>query len=907
MDTDNFEHLLNLVGENFYVHIQENFGKNVEKVLRFHDIDNFTLLGGIDEHQLIDIFEKPNDSTSSSQLVQLKYEICNLSEEIVSMKIGTKNKLIVLLKSIKDILKKKKQKTTQQAQLNRTSEHRSTSPSNNSSTTNLEISHEEHHSYINQSIEKLLEIMKYNIHGITDTNISANNFQVIIENPDDYSEPTCSIKCICKDRIKLYQKNKHFQISNLQKHLKTMKKNLSISIGNDNQQTEDSEDFRQSSVNNEILTTQSNPSITQSTLRNYIHIENNNFDESISTKIKKAQKLKSSITLDDGKRDSVSMKPMKNQQNGQSFSQVSPKRGETQSSISIMPPSKLKKQSRNNEITKTKNLTSTLLYSKSIKEQNSSSHNHSQSKKRKATDNDDEVENSSMYLLPSIKTVKNFYTCNAYVEGKFRYEEAKNYLDSIGSNFIFISEDCSAIIPRVEYNSTSNDFNGFVTQMIDGKPIENYFQCNTFEELKYMFENIPQATLVNAYTQSHIPLLDRIYYAFIVLFYVRLWRIWLFITRRTRIKSTTRKSNTDEKLNHFITSNALLCIEINSHFLLYTYLLIKEKIIPKSVGQSIHLFSSQDCENVFRDARALSGIYSTRINFTMKQFLKRIDKLNALTKLKQFESNNEQEKITFPIYHKIKQHTFSAGIDVNDEEFDCSLIDVEAIILQAYDVAQRMSIYVGMDKELMKKNLFDIEKSSQMAKQLLKLNNLTESEVMTIDDPSGIDDIDDDEEEEDADEEIESQGDDQEDDNQEVDNQKYGNRDDDDQEDDDGTEADIINPDYIEDNTGEEDIEGDSIDEDVNDESCDYIYDYNSSEDNEETTITFENVQTESFSGLRLLKSIPQSTVQKYFPIVIRNRKMFLHKSTATWYLQDKQFRLSCDRLRRVQFRKKTS
>ena len=103
------------------------------------------------------------------------------------------------------------------------------------------------------------------------------------------------------------------------------------------------------------------------------------------------------------------------------------------------------------------------------------------------------------YLLPSIKTVKDFYICNAYVEGKFRYEEAKNYLDSIGSKFIFISEDCSAMIPRVEYNSTSNDFNGFVTQMIDGKPIENYFQCNTFEELKYMFENIPQATLVNVH------------------------------------------------------------------------------------------------------------------------------------------------------------------------------------------------------------------------------------------------------------------------------------------------------------------------------------------------------------------------------------------------------------------------
>lgn len=103
------------------------------------------------------------------------------------------------------------------------------------------------------------------------------------------------------------------------------------------------------------------------------------------------------------------------------------------------------------------------------------------------------------YLLPSIQTVTNFYTCNSYEEGKFRYEESKSYLDSIESNFVFVSEDSSTIIPRVEYNSITNTFNGFAAQIIDGKPVENYFQCSTFEELKYMFETIPQVTQVNVH------------------------------------------------------------------------------------------------------------------------------------------------------------------------------------------------------------------------------------------------------------------------------------------------------------------------------------------------------------------------------------------------------------------------
>lgn len=67
--------------------------------------------------------------------------------------------------------------------------------------------------------------------------------------------------------------------------------------------------------------------------------------------------------------------------------------------------------------------------------------------------------------------------------------------------------------------------------------------------------------------------------------------------------------------------------------ILYMYIYFKQNSLPQSVADAIHLFSSQPCENIFRDARSLSGIYSTGINFTMMQFLKRIDRLNACTNL----------------------------------------------------------------------------------------------------------------------------------------------------------------------------------------------------------------------------------------------------------------------------------
>ncbi len=59
-----------------------------------------------------------------------------------------------------------------------------------------------------------------------------------------------------------------------------------------------------------------------------------------------------------------------------------------------------------------------------------------------------------------------------------------------------------------------------------------------------------------------------------------------------------------------------------------------------------------------------------------------------------------------------------------------------------------------------------------------------------------------------------------------------------------------------------------------------------------------------SIVGLRLKKSVSISSVHNYFPVNIHGQNLYLHKQTATWYLQEKQQRLSCDRLKRVQSEK---
>ncbi|CAF2079698.1 unnamed protein product, partial [Rotaria magnacalcarata] len=149
--------------------------------------------------------------------------------------------------------------------------------------------------------------------------------------------------------------------------------------------------------------------------------------------------------------------------------------------------------------------------------------------------------------------------------------------------------------------------------------------------------------------------------------------------------------------------------------------------------ENIYLFSSQPCENVFRNARALSGIYLTRINFTISQFFKRINKLNVLTELKQFEATNSETKNYFPVHHKIKQFLTETNSQTSFNIIDLNTNNLESLIFRAYEVAQEMAISVGMSNTLIKNNRFSIEQSSQLAKHLLQANSLTESEILGVD------------------------------------------------------------------------------------------------------------------------------------------------------------------------------
>ncbi|CAF1173978.1 unnamed protein product [Rotaria sp. Silwood1] len=76
------------------------------------------------------------------------------------------------------------------------------------------------------------------------------------------------------------------------------------------------------------------------------------------------------------------------------------------------------------------------------------------------------------------------------------------------SHFGFCSEDITGIIRKVEYNSKTNSFVGFATPINHEIPLPKFYQADTFNELKTIYETNEMAPLLNVHMFQSIPTED---------------------------------------------------------------------------------------------------------------------------------------------------------------------------------------------------------------------------------------------------------------------------------------------------------------------------------------------------------------------------------------------------------------
>ncbi|CAM4973298.1 unnamed protein product [Rotaria socialis] len=364
-------------------------------------------------------------------------------------------------------------------------------------------------------------------------------------------------------------------------------------------------------------------------------------------------------------------------------------------------------------------------------------------------------------------------------------------------------------------------------------------QSISINHLYSIIDNAKFTKIDHGLTKSDINPKDRLRSAWCVVFFCRIWLRWI----KLKTFNTTQFSEKN-KSKYFITRPAYLSVELNAHNLLYLILLVQQKQLPPQ-SLYIHTFSSQACESIFRNTRALSGVYSTIVNFTVHDFLRRAQRLSLLNDIKCKHLNDTSvNNLVFPVHYKHRHDNQSLA---TQSQAEVDLIDVEQIITEAYHEAIDMLNGLEILNLLNDKNVLGLKPLSEYIFKQLNSNS------KMYDYSSQLNQTDDGEFE------------------------IAVAAADDDNDDDNGTAADLNSND------------GFSSNDDYDDD------------DEQDNTRNLINTTKEEFSGMKVFNMVQPHIEHSYFKATINDDIKYMHNQTACWLLTGEKSKMSTDRLLRVQ------
>ncbi|CAF1526358.1 unnamed protein product [Rotaria sordida] len=274
-----------------------------------------------------------------------------------------------------------------------------------------------------------------------------------------------------------------------------------------------------------------------------------------------------------------------------------------------------------------------------------------------------------------------------------------------------------------------------------------------------------------------------------------------------------------------------MSVELNAHNLLFLISLVKQKQLPPH-ALNIGVFNSQACGSIFRNTSALSGIYSTVVNFTVHDFLQRAQKLSLLNDIKYKQLHDSSvDKLIFPLHYKHRNERQSLSTQCQNE---IDQLDVEQVIADTHDEAVDIFDDLEVLDLLQQRHVLDLKPLSEYVFGHLNVN----SKMYNCSSQVDI-----------------------------VDNEEFELATDDDDE----VINDIYNDDY----------------------NCDDSCSDNDHSDNDEQDVTTEFITTtkKDFSGIKVGDTIKPVIQNSYFKVSINNQTKYLHKQSACWLLTDEKNR----------------
>lgn len=127
--------------------------------------------------------------------------------------------------------------------------------------------------------------------------------------------------------------------------------------------------------------------------------------------------------------------------------------------------------------------------------------------------------------------------------------------------------------------------------------------------------------VLDSFLSKELPVEKRIYKIWYSTIFCRIWRYWLL-------------NNGGKLQENFITLNTYTCIELNAHGIILILEKLRERSRTENMPQlQTWLYSSQACEIFFRETRAMSSMFSTVVNYTMLDMLRRLKRIQTMNEI----------------------------------------------------------------------------------------------------------------------------------------------------------------------------------------------------------------------------------------------------------------------------------
>ncbi|CAF3773028.1 unnamed protein product [Rotaria socialis] len=131
------------------------------------------------------------------------------------------------------------------------------------------------------------------------------------------------------------------------------------------------------------------------------------------------------------------------------------------------------------------------------------------------------------------------------VEGEFRYDALRDLQTSNNYQLAVCSENCTSVTPKVMYDASTNIFIGFSTPLDHGVSVTQFFQTDSYDQLKEWFENEEKSNLLNVHMLELLTISKSSSTSFLLGAYritskfnsIDVLRRWLWIFERSRISN----------------------------------------------------------------------------------------------------------------------------------------------------------------------------------------------------------------------------------------------------------------------------------------------------------------------------------------------------------------------------------